>query len=509
MAKGIAYGIACLLLATWILPAWAAPSTTAASATAAVVPPGSKKEKPPTKPTAGWSFSSTNTLRHEYWNTFQAVNSPLDPSYSLLADRLALTLKHQNPATVFTATLNVVKFLNLPEDTSFGSASTYSTNGVRENDAKVYVRVMNFTFKRLGDKRLTATIGRFNFANGTEWKGSDPTVEWVKNNRIADRLLGQPNWTMLQRSMNGLVLKHDLPRFQLAASAWKPTAGTYSEQAGDLINDIKVFTLAGTHKFDTALPRQEVQWFAYEYDDHRPIVAPRGDNAVTGAAQTPRRSTDGIDVRIRTYGVSAVGAYDCPTGRVDTMVWWAVQRGDWYELTHRAHAVALELGHQWTKAPWKPWLRAGLNQSSGDADPHDGTHGTFFLMLPSRKYSNCNAYNQSNLKDYLLQLSVKPSARADLRFDYHRLRLTEGADRWYTGGGAMANTGPGNGFTARKTGGKTDLGSVFEFLGTYTLSKEHKVNLFVSRLRGGDAIDASFGAKRDQTFSYLELVTDF
>lgn len=506
MTRGIAYGIVCLLFSTWVLPVWAVP---AASATAAVAPTPPQPEKPPKKPSAGWTFSGTNTLRHEHWNTFLAVNSPLDHSYSLLADRLALTLKHQNPATVFTATLNVVKFLNLPENTSFGAASNYSTNGIDENDGKAYLRAMNFTFKRLGDRCLSATIGRFNFTNGTEWKGSDPTVEWVKNNRIADRLIGQPNWTMFQRSMNGLVLKHDRPRFHLAVSGWKPTAGTYSKQAGDLINDIKVFTLAGTHKFNTAFPRQEIQWFVYDYDDHRPIVAPRGDNTVTGTAQTPRRSTAGIDVHIRTYGVSAVGAYDRTDGRFDTMAWWAVQRGDWYELTHRAQAFALELGHQWTKARWKPWLRAGLNRSSGDTDPHDGTHGTFFLMLPSRKYSHCNAYNQANLKDYLLQLSVKPSARADLRFDYHRLRLTEGADRWYSGGGAMANTGTVNGFTARKTAGKTDLGSVVEFLGTYTLTKEHKLNLFVSRLKGGDAIEAAFGAKQDQTFSYLELITDF
>lgn len=456
-----------------------------------------------------WIVSGVNTLRHESWKTLQSANSTRDRNYHLLADRLALTLKHQQPWTTFTATVNAVKFLNLPDDTSFGSASTYTANDNREGDTKVYFRTLNLSFKRIGDQGMSGTIGRFDYSNGTEWKGRNPTIEWVKGNRVSDRLFGLPTWTMFQRSMNGVILKRDNGRFHGAASAWMPTAGTYSKQAGDIINDVKVLTLAGTFKFDTVIPHQEIQVFGYNYDDNRPIVAPRADNVVTGAPQQQKASTDGIDVSVRTYGVSAAGAYDLPGGILDTMIWLAWQTGDWYELTHRANAFAIEAGYQWSKAAWKPWLRFGLNQSSGDSDPNDGTHGTFFVMLPSRKHSNCNAYNQMNLRDFLVQLMARPSTRTQLCLDYHRLRLKEGADRWYSGGGAMANTGTVNGFTARKTGGRSDLGSVVDFTASYALEKRVRLNLFVSRFKGGDAVENTYAAVRNQSFSYLELVTEF
>lgn len=47
------------------------------------------------------------------------------------------------------------------------------------------------------------------------------------------------------------------------------------------MNDIKVISLAGTFKYNTFFPNQEVQLFCYNYDDNRSVVAPRADNSVT------------------------------------------------------------------------------------------------------------------------------------------------------------------------------------------------------------------------------------
>jgi len=35
------------------------------------------------------------------------------------------------------------------------------------------------------------------------------------------------------------------------------------------------------------------------------------------------------------------------------------------------------------KTLWKPWFRAGVAYGSGDNDPKDGKHGTFFQILPT------------------------------------------------------------------------------------------------------------------------------
>ncbi|MFZ2955834.1 MAG: alginate export family protein [Candidatus Ozemobacteraceae bacterium] len=462
-----------------------------------------------TKQQEEWSFSGTNCYRYETWNTFLANKSPLNNDYPVSGDRLALTLKYQLPWTTFTSTLDGVKFFNLPNKASFGAGSTYFSNGNEQNFGKVFFRTLNFTFKRIGDKGMSGTIGRFDYSNGTECKSDNKTVDWVKSNRISDRLIGTSNWTLYQRSMNGIYLKRDNGRFQGAASAWCPTAGTYSKQAGDIMTAVKVLTLAGTFKYNTFFPNQEFQLFCYNYDDSRAVVAARADNTVTGAKKTASVSTGGIDVNMRTYGCSAVGAYESSDSTIDTMVWFALQRGDWYNLAHKAYAYAVEAGYQWKKTPWKPWFRAGLNQSSGDSNPNDGDHKTFFCMMPTRKYSGTCAYNLMNARDTFAQLMLKPNTRLQVRFDYHQLKLAESADRWYTGGGAMSNTGTVNGFTARSSGGKTDLGSAIEFTGTYTLNKNFKTTLYASRFNGGDVIENSFAAEKNQKFSYIELIYDF
>lgn len=499
----------CLLFTLFNHSALAAPVSENTTIDSRQSESSSKSENEAKKENGEWLVSGTNTFRYETWNTFLASKSPLDKDYSFSGDRLALTLKYQLPWTTFTATVNGVKLFDLPDKATFGGGSTYFTNVGRKSEfAKAYLRTLNFTFKRIGDKGMSGTIGRFDYNNGTEYKGDNQTVEWVKSNRIASRVLGTPNFTFFQRSMNGIYLKRDNGRFQGAVSAWMPTTGTYSRQAGDIMNDVKVITLAGTLKFNTFLPDQEVQLFCYNYDDNRPIVAARADNAVD-IAKKATASTGGIDVRVRTYGFAAVGAYEYPRYIIDTMVWAAFQQGDWYELAHKAYAYAVEAGYQWKKPLWKPWFRIGLNQSSGDSNPNDGEHKTFFAMLPTRKYSGTSAYNLMNARDVFAQLILKPSSRVQVRVDYHQLHLVESADRWYTGGGAMANTGTVNGFTARKTGGKTDLGSAIEFTATYKIDENFKTTLFASRFNGGGVIENSYAAEKNQNYSYLELAYDF
>ena len=87
--------------------------------------------------------------------------------------------------------------------------------------------------------------------------------------------------------------------------------------------------------------------------------------------------------------------------------------------------------------PWSPWLRAGYDQSSGDDDPSDGEHHTFFQVLPTaRRYAQFPFFNLMNTQDTFVQMIVKPHPRATLRTDWHWLRLTEKKDLWYAGGGA-------------------------------------------------------------------------
>ena len=457
-----------------------------------------------------WDISGVNTLRFDFFDTFMPKARTLDNTYSYAADRLALTFKYENAWTTFTAGVNGLKFFGLPKTASAGLGQAYYVqNGMDSDHSKVYLRALNFAFQKIGDPTLSGKIGRFDYSSGMEYKGVSKKVEMVKSMRIADRVFGPFGFSYYQRSMNGIALNRDNGRFHLGASAWCPTAGGFSKQAGDIMQDIKVITLAGTWKFDRFIRNQELQVFFYHYGDHRPVFGPRGDNSVN-ASGAALASTGGVDVNVKNYGFSLVGAYDHPGYVVDTVLWAIAQRGDWYELAHHAHAFAVEAGRQWKKAPWTPLLRIGWNQSSGDGNPNDGDHETFFQMLPTaRLYSWSTVYNLMNNRDLFLQIILKPNPKLGVRADYHQLRLTESADRWYTGAGAVADSGASTGFGARPTGGSSDLGKVLEIQGTYTFNKTFSTTLYLSQFTGGTAAANAYPGEMDQKYSFLELVCNF
>ena len=100
-------------------------------------------------------------------------------------------------------------------------------------------------------------------------------------------------------------------------------------------------------------------------------------------------------------------------------------------------AFATEAGWQPDGLPWKPWLRIGYNRSSGDDDPNDNDHDTFFQMLPTaRVYSFSTFYNLMNNEDIFFQLILRPLEGLVWRTDFHYIRVSEKNDLWYQGAGA-------------------------------------------------------------------------
>jgi hypothetical protein len=150
-----------------------------------------------------------------------------------------------------------------------------------------------------------------------------------------------------------------------------------------------------------------------------------------------------VDVTVAAFGGSQVGVFPTVAGEADTLVWLAGQFGDWYGQRHAAFSVAAEIGHRWTALDWRPWLRAGYLYASGDGDPRDDRHGTFFQMLPSvRRYAETTTYAQMNVSDLFAEVHLYPHARVSTRMDVHRVDLAAREDRWYAGSGATARDGP-------------------------------------------------------------------
>jgi hypothetical protein len=248
-----------------------------------------------------------------------------------------------------------------------------------------------------------------------------------------------------------------------------------------------------------AVRATDVNLFALHYRDTRPVRA-RPDNTGLGAER--------VDVGISTLGASAIGSAQRGRGEVDWFAWFAGQTGSWYSERHRAWSLALEGGYQWT-APWRPWLRGGILHASGDDDPRDGRHGTFFPMLPTvRKYVFTASYAPMNLRDLFVELSVRPTPRLTARVDARRLSLAESADLWYSGSGAGQRIGSSFGYAGRRSSGLTGLGSVAEGAADVTLNRHWSINGFVGVIRGGSVVTSLFAGEWLR-FGYLESVVQF
>jgi hypothetical protein len=263
---------------------------------------------------------------------------------------------------------------------------------------------------------------------------------------------------------------------------------------------VRILSAVATLKPSLLLSRTEVQTFAHHYADERPVTG-RPDNTTQRVLRA--------DIGFITGGAHMAGVYPAGPGRSDVLLWGAVQRGHWYESLHRAWALAVESGYQWTGRPWSPWLRGGWNRASGDRNPSDVSHRTFMPPLPTaRKYSFSTAYTFMNLDDLFAQAILEPRPNLSLRVDVHRLKLAHPNDLWYAGSGATRRTGAIFGYAGRRSGGSKDLGTIVEGSVDWTINRRWSINGYLGRMAAGDVVRATFAGDR-LTFGYLENVIQF
>ena len=401
--------------------------------------------------------------------------------------------------------LQHVGFLDLPERAvgpgPFGTGALYyAQGGRRTNPQQLYLRYANVGLRDMLPG-VDVHLGRMAYAAGGEAPSGVPKLEQVKGPRLVSRLVGEFEWSIYQRGYDGVRLDVTRPRWRASGVALMPTQGGFAREAGTTMTDVVVAGGTVNTRPDASSTRPtQVQAFGLYYADRR-RVSQRPDN--TG------RSATRVDVKIATLGGALVGAYPAGAGEVDLFGWTALQRGDWYEQRHQALAVATEVGYQWTRAPMRPWVRAGFLYASGDGDGADGRHETFFPLLPTiRKFAMTTIYGTMNLRDTFVQVLARPRTSLDVRLDVHRLDLASAADLWYAGSGATQQRGSTFGYAGRPSNGSLRLGTSVELSANYTIRPGWSVNGFLSRFRGGPVVTGTFVGDR-AWFAYLENVFSF
>ncbi len=460
-------------------------------------------QTPPPAAVPAWRVSATNTLRVESWRYFEPRPGGGDPDYTFLADRLRVDLRGHWARVDLTLAAQYVGMAGLPDRAvgpgALGTGALYFDQGSRASNAsQIYLRFANVRFPAVVPG-VDLQIGRMGYLSGTEAPSGVTKIETVKRQRLDARLVGEFEWSIYQRAFDGVRVDVTRPRWRATGVAFMPTQGGFARAASTTMHEVVVAGATLSSRPTSAPGRKtQVQAFGWQYHDAR-NVSQRPDN-------TGRTAPGGVDIDVSTIGATLLGAWPAGPGEVDLFAWGVAQAGQWYGDDHRATAVALEGGYQWTTAPWRPWLRAGLFHASGDDDPADDTHGTFFPLLPTvRRFSQTTAYGTMNLREVFVQVQARPRPTLGLRLDLRRLDLASAADLWYAGSGATLARGAVFGYAGRRSNGSTRLGTAVEVSADYAIMPRVSVNGFLGYVRGGPVVTGTF-ASDTLWFAYVESV---
>jgi hypothetical protein len=431
-------------------------------------------------------------LRAEGWSWFETAGR--DDEYTFLGALLRVAASQRRERFDWTVEAAVPALAGLPRNAvapppqgqlGFGG-SYFAANG--ESDAAALVLKQGFV--RFRGPQDSLRVGRFELIDGTEVTPKNAMLAALKSGRIAHRLIGNFAFSHVGRSVDGVHYVHSTPALDVTAVAFRPTAGSLVVEAND-----QLAIDAAYGALTRSAAAADARLFVLGYRDRR--TAMKTDNRPLAA-----RTADRGRVELWVLG----GHYLAAFGNADLLLWAAAQGGRWGALDHGAHAVDVEGGYHWPGAT-KPVLRAGFSRSSGDSDPGDGRHETFFQVLPTpRIYARFPFYNAMNSTDVFLQASLRPLPKLTVASELHVLTLTERADLWYSGGGAFDRRNFG--FAGRPASGGDDLARVLDVSVDYAVDAKTSVTLYLAAADGGDVVRRLFAGGQAR-LAYLEVTRRF
>jgi hypothetical protein len=446
-------------------------------------------------------------LRGEFVDWFRPPSSaPAENRYEFFGSQTRFGAELLLPHARFVLVVQETLLAGVPTDSiapapigPLGLGAVYFQNTASSFQQEPFLKL---GFLELRHRGLVALLGRFEIRDGLETIPTNPSLLFLKRERISERLVGPFDFTHVTRSFDGGLLSYDRPAWNLTAYGAKPTQGGFEISANPELTDI---VLAGASFTAKRLPGQPLPFdgriFYLYYEDGR-TDAVKVDNRPLA-----ERQGDTQPIRLHTIGAHAIGLREVGPGEVDLLLWGVVQMGDWGDLVQTSWAFAAEAGYQMASLPGSPWLRVGIDRSSGDPDPDDDLHETFFQILPTaRRYARLPFFNLMNDQDLFAELLLAPHPRVLIQADYHWLSLTESGDLWYSGGGATRNDLFG--YAGIPSGGRRELAHLVDLSVTWRILPELSVNAYVGHAFGQSVVGTSF-AGRGATYGFVETLVTF
>jgi hypothetical protein len=473
-------------------PAQASATTVATKPAAAPLP---KHKLGPFDITINWR------TRAEGWNWFEGKtgNSDYGLWHTLLRVGIGQSYEHFDWFVEGAG----VAILGLPNNAVVAApqgqlglgANYYAANHNHTNNADGFLKQGFVHFKHLGPAGVK--LGRFEYFDGTEVTPKDPLLASIVQTRISSRLIANFAFTAVQRTFDGVQLSANSGANNFTFLGARPTEGVFQVKGmGEL--DIDTYYGAYTRSVKTKKSAGELRIFGLGYIDHRTTIL-KTDNR-----PAPVRAADFGKIEIATWGADYAHVFNTENaGKFDFLVWGVAQTGAWGNQQQRAGAFVGEAGWQPPVKALKPWLSLGYSYGSGDGNPNDSKHGSFFQILPTpRQYARFPFYNMMNNEDFYGTLNLRPSSKMLLRSEGHALRLANAADFWYSGGGAFQPQTFG--YTGRPSNGYRGLANVGDISADYQFARCFSATLYYGHAWGKSVIEKIYPKDAGGQLVFLE-----
>ena len=455
------------------------------------------------------TVSGSLRSRVYFWDWFQPSSG--NNAYDYSGDILRLGFSQNRDTWDWNAEFAVPFLVGLPANATgtgpqqggLGLGSNYvAANNGSQNTAMIFPKQLYVRFHGLGgDKRQTLQAGRFEFFDGGEIAPKNPTLAALKRDRVNQRLIGTFAFSEVGRSFDGVHYSYGSTSDNFTFVGAVPTRGVYQVDGWGW-NRIGFGYASYTHEWGTGRHTADTRFFAIEYDDFRHIL--KTDNRPLAA-----RRGDLENIRINTFGGHTLHTFDTSAGTLYGLFWGAVQTGRWGVQQQRAGAFDVEAGFQPKILPKiKPSLGAGFTFGSGDGNPNDNTHSTFFQLLPTpRPYARFPFFNMMNNEDAYGILLLRPGARVTISSEFHSLRLANANDLWYSGGGAFQ---PWTfGYIGRATSGRRSLANLYDSNLDYRVNQKLTLTAYLGYAQGLAVMEQIYPNGKDARFGYLEFLYRF
>jgi len=446
--------------------------------------------------------------RLEMWDYFTATGNS---DYAFSGNLFRLSLAQKRARFDWQFELAAPLLAGLPSDALAAApqsqlglgANYFAANSNRSTAAMLFPKQGYVRLKNLfGVKDQSLRLGRFEWMDGSEATPKDATLAALKRDRINQRLIGPFGWSTVGRSFDGLhySLNHKTLNATLVSAL--PTRGAFQVDGwGPLKTAFVYASLTG----QTGQARSAGEWrvLSIYYQDWRHVT--KTDNR-----PAPVRAADLTNLRIGTYGGHYLHKWDTSSlGTFNILLWGVAQNGRWGRQAHRASAYDVEAGYQPKLLPkLKPWLSLGSSRGSGDDNPSDNRHGSFFQLLPTpRPFARTPLYDMVNNQDLFATLALRPHKLFTLRAEAHSLRLASPRDLWYSGGGAFQPSTFG--YAGRNTVGARSLANQWDLSADWNPNPHLNLNAYAGYLDGKAAIQTIYPKGATAVFTYLEATWKF